>query len=626
MGSVKRIATAKDVHDAFTLFKENMAIIQRYDELIYADKDRDKWMKNYKKRSEATRKAYADNADLGLFLAPFFENPSSLTDEIADSICAELIDLGPGPYDDPFMVVKLLQLLITYFRGKNNLSRLILLYVRLGYEAAATFKMGYKPYGKLAYDSYIKIVAYAKEYATFTDFYVRRAIFVAFSNLICVMPSYNFLSVDDAFAYYDKVKDLYASDAVQSLDGNNPEIKTIMEFIRENILIHESLIPGATEMTKAKFCKLAREVYKEQCEKCGNELSINCLPLLANYRALYIEGRCAYTDAVEYLLAYFKIRSSEKISKKAKLPYAHDEDYTFNTQFPQALIFDWLKDKRVDETLRKTETRNLINHVNKYYARVARKDYSPFMNHELTDWCFKHLSLLETFEEKENTIFNVILHRQIQTFFHSHMVAALSRMIVDSVIENRPELLLPMYNLKSTDELYKKADDIRLFIRRCALYHDIGKTRMPNIINTQYRKLTNEEFDIIRQHPGMGADAVDEDFDDYHAVILGHHKFHDGVTGYPERFSTKGLRTKFAIDVITVCDSLDAATDYFGRNYANKKSFADVLKELQSDSYDHYNPEIVALISTDKKLYEKIDKLLSGGREEEYYRLVKENL
>ena len=124
----------------------------------------------------------------------------------------------------------------------------------------------------------------------------------------------------------------------------------------------------------------------------------------------------------------------------------------------------------------------------------------------------------------------------------------------------------------------------------------------------------------------MGADAVDEDFDDYHAVILGHHKYYDGVTGYPERFSTKGLRTKFAIDIITVCDSLDAATDYFGRNYASKKSFAEVLKELQSDSFEHYNPEIVALISTDKKLYEKIDKLLSGGREEEYYRLVKENL
>ena len=248
------------------------------------------------------------------------------------------------------------------------------------------------------------------------------------------------------------------------------------------------------------------------------------------------------------------------------------------------------------------------------------------MNRSLTDWCFRHLSLLDSFEEKESTIFNVILHRQIQTFFHSHMVAYLARMITDSVLENMPELLLPIYNLKSTDELYKKADDLRLFIKRAALYHDIGKTRMPNIINMQYRRLTAEELEIIRQHPGMGVDAVDEDFDDYHAIILGHHKYYDGETGYPPRFSTKGLRVKPVIDLITICDTHDAATDYYGRNYAIKKSFPEVLEEMHNDNVDHYNPQIVSLLYRDKKLYNAIDALLTHGREEAYYKLIKENL
>ena len=149
---------------------------------------------------------------------------------------------------------------------------------------------------------------------------------------------------------------------------------------------------------------------------------------------------------------------------------------------------------------------------------------------------------------------------------------------------------------------------------------------MPNIINMQYRKLTRDEFEIIKQHPGIGADSVDEDFDDYHAIILGHHKFHDGITGYPVRFSTNGLRTKFAIDIITVCDTLDAATDYYGRNYAAKKTFEDVLKEMQNDAQDHYNPQIVELITQDKKLYSEIASFLMERREEVYYNLVKENL
>ena len=622
----KQPATAKEIHEVFTLFKENMDIVQTYEELLYADKEHDKWIEDYKKRSEATRKAYADNTRMSLLLAPFFDDPSSLTESVADALYAELSDLGPGPYDDAFIAVKVIRLLIDYYRQKNNLSRLILLYNRLGFEALATFRMGYKPNGKLAYDSYIKIISHAKEYASFTNYLVRRAIFVAFSNLICVLPEYSLLSVDDAFVYFDKVTALYNSEDVKGLDGDSEEIRGIMEYIRENILSLDRFIPHATEETRAKFCKLAREVYKEQCAKTNDEFSINVRPLLANYRALYLENRCEYTDAVEYLLAYYKIRSSRKISHKSRIPFADDEEYSFNTQFPQALIFDWLKDKRVDDELRKVKTRELIDCVNNYYARISRKDYSPFMNSNLTDWCFKHLSLLETFEAKENTIFNIILHRQIQTFFHSHMVATLARMITDSLLENKPELLLPIYGLKSTDELYKRTDDLNLFIRRCALYHDIGKTRMPNIINMQYRQLTEEEFEILRQHPAKGADSVDEDFDDYYAVILGHHKYYDGETGYPERFSTKGLRTKIVIDIITVCDTLDAATDMYGRNYASVKTYEDVLLELQNDTVNHYNPDLVKLILTDKKLYDRIGALLNGGREDEYFRLIQNNL
>lgn len=626
MNTQPKTATAQEIHEVFELFKKNMDIINMYEELLYADKDEEKWIDNYKKRSEATRKAYADNTRVSVLLAPFFADPSTLTDDVADALYAELIDLGPGPYDDAFIAVKVINLLITYYRQKNNLSRLILLYNRLGYEAFMTFRMGCKQHGKLAYDSYIKVISYAREYASFTDFYVRRAIFVAYSNLITSLPSYDLVNIDDAFDYYDKVQALYKSDEVTRLDGDAHEIKEIMEYIRENILGNESLIPNASEETKKRFCTLAREVYKEQCEKAGSEYKIDVIPLLANYRALYIEGRCGYTDAVEYLLAYYKIRSKDKISRKPKVLFAADEEFNFNTQLPKALIFGWLKDRRVDDELRKRETRNLIDCVNKYYSSVSRKNYTPFMNRALTDWCFRHLCLLDSFEEKESTIFNVILHRQIQTFFHSHMVAYLARMITDSVLENMPELLLPIYNLKSTDELYKKADDLRLFIKRAALYHDIGKTRMPNIINMQYRRLTAEELEIIRQHPGMGADAVDEDFDDYHAIILGHHKYYDGETGYPPRFSTKGLRVKPVIDLITICDTLDAATDYYGRNYAIKKSFPEVLEEMHSDSVNHYNPQIVSLLYRDKKLYNAIDALVTHGREEAYYKLIKENL
>ena len=232
MSTQQQPATAQEVHEIFELFKRNMDVVHQYEELLYADKDKGLWIENYKKRSEATRKAYADNSRMTEMLAGFFADCSTMTDDVADALYSELLDIGPGPYDDAFIAVKVINVLIAYYRQKNNLSRLILLYNRLGFEALATFRMGWKPNGKLAYDSYIKIISYAKEYASFTDFQVRRAIYIAYSNIICVMPEFDLLSVDDAFEYYDKVLALYKSEDAQRLDGDSVEIKGIMEYIK----------------------------------------------------------------------------------------------------------------------------------------------------------------------------------------------------------------------------------------------------------------------------------------------------------------------------------------------------------------------------------------------------------
>ncbi|MEE1464404.1 MAG: hypothetical protein UF734_02105 [Clostridium sp.] len=57
----------------------------------------------------------------------------------------------------------------------------------------------------------------------------------------------------------------------------------------------------------------------------------------------------------------------------------------------------------------------------------------------------------------------------------------------------------------------------------------------------------------------------------YHDIAVGHHKSFDDLSGYPKEFHTSQSRQKILIDLISICDSLDAATDYLGRNYAKSK-------------------------------------------------------
>lgn len=626
MSKNPKALTSQEIHEYFERFKGNVDAIKACEERIYSLTDHDEWIANYIHRSESIRKAYRDNTEVTEELEPYFSGKVPFPDEMAEALFSELMNLDVGSYDDPVYAVLFCEALISHYRKKNSLNHLMLLYNRLGWEAAAAFRIGCKEYGKLSYDSYLKIISHKDEYALFDNFKVRRAIFVAYINITCVMPEFGIISIDKAFDFYEEAMELYHSKFVQDKDGDNDVIKELIDYLRERILSFEYMIPDADDITKERFCTLAREVYAEQCEKMGGEYEINVEPLIANYRALSIESRCSHSEAVEYLLAYYQIRSQCKNKPTRSIDFGADEEYYFQTQLPQSLIFYWLKDSRISKDLREKETKKLIKNVNDFFKKTSHTTYTSFMNGEITTWCFKTLNLLDSFEEKENTIFNIILNRQIQTFFHSYMVAELSKLFVDTVLEKKPELFAQACLVKSGEEVLKKSEEIYRFVERAALYHDIGKNRMTDVINMQYRKLTDKEFELIRKHPAIGADSVDEDFDAYYNVILGHHKYYDGVGGYPERFNTAGIRDKFILDILSICDTLDASTDYYGRNYSRKKMFTDVLKELKEGAGTRYSPVLVELLETDEVLYQKVESLLTSGREEEYYKLVKEHL
>ena len=82
---------------------------------------------------------------------------------------------------------------------------------------------------------------------------------------------------------------------------------------------------------------------------------------------------------------------------------------------------------------------------------------------------------------------------------------------------------------------------------------------------------------------------------------------------------------RIVIDIITISDCIDAATDTLGRNYAKSKTFYDVLEELNKDKGTRYSADIVELLNSDECLCECLCDLTGKGRISVYnkiYRLV----
>ena len=122
-------------------------------------------------------------------------------------------------------------------------------------------------------------------------------------------------------------------------------------------------------------------------------------------------------------------------------------------------------------------------------------------------------------------------------------------------------------------------------------------------------------------HPAKSIVLLDNDdsFKEYYDVMLGHHKTYDGKGGYPFEFDNLKSKYKSAIDLISISDSIDAATDVLGRNYANGKNFYTLLDELKNESGTRYNPFMVECISNDNSLMEYLDQLTGEKRAEVYY-------
>lgn len=122
------------------------------------------------------------------------------------------------------------------------------------------------------------------------------------------------------------------------------------------------------------------------------------------------------------------------------------------------------------------------------------------------------------------------------------------------------------------------------------LLHDIGKMDIPERILDKPGRLTEQEFDIIKNHPaaghrlltqGEGVDAASLD------VCLHHHEKMDG-TGYPERLP--GERISQFARMGAVCDVYDAITS--DRPYKAGWQPAEALRKMAEWAKGHFDESI----------------------------------
>lgn len=136
-----------------------------------------------------------------------------------------------------------------------------------------------------------------------------------------------------------------------------------------------------------------------------------------------------------------------------------------------------------------------------------------------------------------------------------------------------------------------KESELRYFYYACLL-HDIGKINIPDAILTKPGKLSDNEYNIIKTHPVVGAEAIKdvEGIADYIDVIYHHHERWDGK-GYPE--GLVGEETPILARITAVADAFDAMTS--SRSYRPALPFEEAYKRIEAGKGSQFDPKLVDL-------------------------------
>ena len=231
-------------------------------------------------------------------------------------------------------------------------------------------------------------------------------------------------------------------------------------------------------------------------------------------------------------------------------------------------------------------------------------------------------SYTSRFEEFSQLILELTVYSNKALYVHTEMVKELSLVIFDYLIEHTPSFFMGVSKY-DTQYIVSHKEEMRHLLAECCMYHDVGKFYMLDIVDNSMRKLTDEEFKIIKAHP-LGFDEfsrnwidIDERLICIHDCALNHHLWHDGSNGYPH---TRHTYNRPFVDILSIADSIDAATDIYGRPYRTTKNLDALIDEFIEGQCTRYGVEPVEALKN-KEVKEKLQYLITEGRKEIYYQI-----
>lgn len=631
---------SKDIDLFYNTYKNSISTIRKLDiRLLKESYSYTKWSASLREKSETIRVLYQENERmLKAWILPFIkeyqDKPRMIEPEIAEKLLTHIDFFSFEGFRDYQVVVPLLELLIPYYESNGPTKRLLDAYFFMGLAIMEQQRfMDAIRYFDLVIGLYPEVPEELEDYRRFR---IMSACYYRLLAAVCEEST----SQKQLCEYQDRALHIWTDEVL--VDFITPKKKAAIRSIINalpGVALNRLLESGRPVMKE--LIEPIREEFQHQKSIYGDVCKVDSRIYVLYYKYQLVTGKLSES---EYRSLIREKWEQEYENNHTSFDYGEmdftalfddelpDEDFAMEYLFYMNPSFTYIYylvpevlghgEQAADDTY---DRKRVFSEIRRYYAGLPVLSGDYFIDYKIERQLKTLFAYCESTDEALELLDCIYINRQVMTVLHSAMVGRLASVMTEAFIKKRPELFVGQAGCRNVQDVREHQDELLDYVWKAGRCHDIGKIVCTDVINLQGRPITDEEFGLICAHPEKGAEIVDhiEVLKPFRDVVLGHHKFFDGSKGYPRQYDNTKSEKKIFLDIIKICDCIDAATDRLGRNYAKAKDFGVVLEELKAGSGEVYSGELVELIDENKRLIRRIEELTREEREIVYYEIYR---
>lgn len=326
---------------------------------------------------------------------------------------------------------------------------------------------------------------------------------------------------------------------------------------------------------------------------------------------------------VEYVYrvaSFYKgLISTEELTEYLRAHTVYAENASYAEKYWAIMWFGIRYLKRLyDDGKGKTkEFYDKIEEILHFIKTEGLKNIGTYVDRNILDFITEFCAVLPA-EDVKKILTEITVSRHASTVIHVYGVTEIYCIILEYMLDHTPEYFVGILDGFTLDDVKNRKNEIKAIGRDMALMHDIGKHSIIKIINNSSRRLFDLEFFALKTHVTYGYKMI-KNMNFNQAIkdgVLFHHKWYNNEGGYPSEKNTSC--NKPLVDILSVADSIDAATDKYGRSYAYAKTLQNLIDEFNCFKDTRYSAAVIEALEV-PEVFDKVNDFIENKRVDMIY-------